>query len=290
MTKILPGKLLVSEKFESVQGEGRTSGVPAYFIRLSTCNLTCGSSIRYINSIKKGEITPDLNEPYIGDLEMANPKIWSCDTTPVWLRGDYVEFQQIIDDWKAEGIYEDICSGLIHIIWTGGEPTIKQHQESIVNFFRYWREIDPNSIKVVSGGLIETDKMNAFSEIETNGTIYIEPFLFQQLDQINCSPKLSNSGMTEKQRIVSESIKRIMEHSNYQFKFVISNEDDIFEMFETYIKPFNIPLKNVVCMPALVTQDDFFERTRWVMEMAKKYKFIGLTRLHVASWNALCGV
>jgi len=91
-------------------------------------------------------------------------------------------------------------------------------------------------------------------------------------------------------RINEKSIKRIMDHPNYQFKFVISTEDDIFEMFDTYINPFNIPLKNVVCMPGLDNRDDFFERTKWVMEMAKKYKFIGLSRMHVASWNQLTGV
>lgn len=284
MTKILPNKLLVSEKFSSIQGEGKTSGVPAYFIRLSQCNIQCGSSIRYLNSIKKGEVTPDPNQPFVGDLETQKLATWSCDTTPVWLRGDYVEFQQIIDDWKADGIYDDICNGIIHIIWTGGEPTIKQHQESIVNFEKYWREVE------FTLRFNEVINWTLFHEIETNGTVYIQDELFNILTQINCSPKLSNSGMTEKQRIVPEAIKRIMEHWNYQFKFVISNEDDIFEMFETYIKPFNIPLKNVVCMPALTSQDEFFERTRWCMEMAKKYRFIGLTRLHVAAWSALTGV
>lgn len=281
MTKILPNKLLVSEKFYSVQGEGKTSGVPAYFIRLSQCDLQCGSSIKYLNQIKKGEIEVDLNAPFVGDLE-GNSASWSCDTTPVWLRGNYVEFQEIIDDWKQEGIYEDICSGLIHIIWTGGEPTIKQHQESIVNFINYWRDFahDYDAIELLC----------PFHEIETNGRNYINENLIDELDQINCSPKLSNSGMTQKQRIVPESIKRIMEHENYQFKFVISNEDDIFEMFDTYINPFKIPLKNVVCMPALTSRDQFHERTQWCMEMAKKYKFIGLTRLHVSGWDSLTGV
>lgn len=247
----------------------------------------CGSSIRYLNSIKKGEITPDLNEPYIGDLETNGLATWSCDTTPVWLRGEYVEFQDIIDDWKKEGIYEDICSGLIHIIWTGGEPTIKQHQESIVNFNKYLLQIRwSEAIKQQSFDL----ESYLFQEIETNGTVYINDELFDYLTQINCSPKLSNSGEPEKRRIVPDAISRIMEHSNYQFKFVISNEDDIQEMFDSFIVPFNIPLKNVVCMPALTSQKDFFERTKWCMEMGKKYKFTALTRLHVASWDALTGV
>ncbi len=96
--------------------------------------------------------------------------------------------------------------------------------------------------------------------------------------------------MPKMQRLRPEVIDSIMKHSNYQFKFVVSTEDDIFEMFDTYINPLNIPLKNVVCMPGLDDQNNFHERTRWVLEMAKKYKFRGLTRLHVSAWNKTTGV
>jgi hypothetical protein len=110
------------------------------------------------------------------------------------------------------------------------------------------------------------------------------------LDQINCSPKLSNSGMTEKQRIVPDAIKRIMEHKNYQFKFVISNEEDVKELFRDFVVPFSIPLTNVVCMPGLDDVKDFEERTQFCLEMAKKYRFRGLTRLHIAAWNKTLNV
>ncbi len=54
--------------------------------------------------------------------------------------------------------------------------------------------------QVVSVG-IDSD-YNVYNEIETNGTVVIENDLFDIIDQINCSPKLANSGMTAKQRIV----------------------------------------------------------------------------------------
>jgi hypothetical protein len=96
--------------------------------------------------------------------------------------------------------------------------------------------------------------------------------------------------MTAKQRIVPAAIKRIMEHANYQFKFVISTEDDVLELFRDFVEPFNIPLKNVVCMPGLDDASNFEERTRFVMEMAKKYRFRGLTRLHIAAWDKTLNV
>jgi organic radical activating enzyme len=287
MSKIDPNKLLISSDFYSVQGEGISSGVPSYFVRLGICNLTCGMSRKFTNQLAKEEKLED-GEIFVGDLHAEGKATWTCDSTSQWLwRGEDREFQYLIDQWKEQGIYEDIRNGTIHIIWTGGEPTIKGHQEAIVNFFKYWDQVDP-----IRPG---TYGKTPFNEIETNGTVVIEDGLFELLDQINCSPKLSNSGMTEKQRINPDAIKRIMEHSLYQhslyqFKFVVSVEDDIKEIFRDFIEPFNIPLKNVVIMPGLDDVSDFEERTRFVMEMAKKYKFRGLTRLHIAAWNKTLNV
>jgi organic radical activating enzyme len=290
MSKIDPNKLLISSDFYSVQGEGISSGVPSYFVRLGICNLTCGMSRQFTNQLMKEQSLED-GEIFEGDLVKEGKATWTCDSTSQWLwRGEDKEFQYLIDRWKEEGIYDDIKNGTIHIIWTGGEPTIKGHQEAIRNFIWYWKSIDPSINKIESGGLIYTDKITAFSEIETNGTVYIDHPLWIQLDQINCSPKLSNSGMTEKQRINPEAIKRIMQHNNYQFKFVISNEEDIKELFRDFVVPFSIPLSNVVCMPGLDDVANFEERTQFVLEMAKKYKFRGLTRLHIAAWNKTLNV
>ena len=279
MSKIDPSKLLISSDFYSVQGEGISTGIPSYFVRLGLCNLTCGMSRKFTNTLLKETLLAD-GEILKGDLELEGKATWTCDSISQWLwRGENKEFQYLIDQWKEEGVYGNILNGNIHIIWTGGEPTIKGHQESIVNFHNYWKNLM---------GLYDMSKV--FNEIETNGTIVIDQPLFKYLQQINCSPKLSNSGMTEKQRIVPAAIKRIMEHSNYQFKFVISTEDDVKELFRDFVVPFNIPLKNVVCMPGLDSQTDFHERTQFVLEMAKKYKFRGLTRLHISAWDKTLNV
>jgi len=277
MSKIDPNKLLISSDFYSVQGEGISSGVPSYFVRLGICNLTCGMSRAFANNLAKEQKLED-GEIFVGDLHAEGKATWTCDSTSQWLwRGEDKEFQYLIDRWKEQGIYDDILNGNIHIIWTGGEPTIKGHQDAICNFFKYWNLTGEHSWQV-------------YNEIETNGTVYIDEPLFMNINQINCSPKLANSGMTEKQRINPEAIKRIMQHNNYQFKFVISTEDDVKELFRDFVEPFNIPLKNVVCMPGLDDQDDFHERTNFVLEMAKIYKFRGLTRLHISAWNKTLNV
>lgn len=275
------GKLLIAEDFYSLQMEGITTGYPAYFIRLANCNLSCGASGAFVNKFKRGEVEHDPGS-FKGDLHASGDASWTCDTIPIWARGVERDYDYLIQKWKDLGIYDDIKSGIIHIIWTGGEPTIPMHQKAIVGFHNYWSNI------VFSG----TDYLeySPYVEIETNGTIIIDPELMEQLDQINCSPKLANSGMPAVSRIKPLAINAIKSHLNYQFKFVVSTEDDIKEVFDTFIKPMEIPLRYVVMMPGLDSRADYFERTKFIAEMAIKYKFIGLSRQHIAVWDKTTGV
>jgi organic radical activating enzyme len=284
MSTIDPNKLLISSDFYSVQGEGKSTGVPSYFIRLGLCNLTCGMSNRFLKNLINGKELAD-GEIFKGDLELEGKATWTCDSTSQWAwRGENKDFQYLIDTWKEQGIYQDILDGTIHLIWTGGEPAMKKHQEAIENFFTYWARYESDE-----RGLLKVNFF-VYNEIETNGTVEFTPAMLNLIDQINCSPKLENSGMTAKQRIKPEVITQIMEHRNYQFKFVVSTEDDVKEVFRDFVEPFNIPLKRVVCMPGLDDQADFHERTQFVLEMAKKYKFTGLTRLHISAWDKTLNV
>jgi organic radical activating enzyme len=234
-----------------------------------------------MNTIVKEKQLED-GEIFEGDLQAEGKASWTCDSISQWAwRGEDKDFDYLLDRWEEQGIYADILGGVIHIIWTGGEPTIPAHQQAINNFTRHWFSIDE---------LLSEPGVMPYYEIETNGTFYIEDELFGTLDQINCSPKLENSGMTKKQRIVPEAIERIMQHDNYQFKFVISTEEDVQEIYRDFIVPFDIPLKNVVCMPGMDKQEDFHERTQFVLEMAKKYRFRGLTRLHISAWDKTLNV
>lgn len=259
--------LNISEDFYSIQGEGHTSGYPAYFIRLSGCNLLCG-----------GEN---------GALVKAGKATWFCDTIPVWRKGTVRDFNYLRNRWIEQNIFPWILSGRVHLIWTGGEPTIKRHQESIVSFLN-WLYSDRQTLALAE--TLPVGVPQTFNEIETNGTLYIEDDLFQNIEQINCSVKLSNSGIEKEKRIVSSSLERIMQHENYWFKFVISTEADLDEIQEDFVVPFNIPTERVLMMPGLDCQKNFHERTRFCLEMAKKYGFVGLTRLHVTAWDKTTGV
>lgn len=269
--------LSLSESFYSIQGEGITSGVPSVFIRLRGCNFMCGG--------------PG------GSLMKAGKATWWCDTEAVWRQGKQTPFTDLMANWEKEDILDWIAVGRVHLIWTGGEPTMPKHQKDIVACLKYFEDYvskrgnsdNPLYYRRTHSPSIRVLQEATYNELETNGSIYIEDELFQRLAQINCSPKLSNSGMAKEKRIVPEAIERIKAH-RHQFKFVISTEDDVKEIINDFVEPFEIDPTNVCMMPGLDAQVNFHERTRFCMEVAKKYGFLGLTRLHVSAWDKTTGV
>jgi len=260
--------LSLSENFYSVQCEGASTGYPAYFIRLKGCNLMCGG---------KG-----------GSLMAEGKATWWCDSEAVWRQGKKTDIQVLIDDWESENILDWVLDGRVHLIWTGGEPTLKKHQKDIVKCIKYLNNTYSKTDHDLGG--VRIRKLPLYNEIETNGTQYIEDDLFAELNQINCSVKLANSGMAYVDRYQVAPLKRIMSHSNYWFKFVISEENDMDEITQQFIEPLKIPANKVLMMPGLDNQDNFHERTEFCLQMAKKYGYVGLTRLHISAWNQTTGV
>ena len=191
-------------------------------------------------------------------------------------------FYDVTAAWKEADILDWVLKGRVHIIWTGGEPTLPKHQKDIVEFLDYLHDKFEDTIGRWA--------RPCFNEIETNGTQYIEDDLYDVTDQINCSVKLSNSGEPFEKRFCMIALDRIMSHPNYWFKFVISEEDDLREIENTFVKPLKIPAERVLMMPGLDAQKNYHERTLFCMEMAKKYGYTGLTRLHVSAWDRTTGV
>lgn len=124
-------KLSISEVFYSIQGEGKTIGVPSVFVRLGGCNLLCG-----------GQGTQF-------DGELHNGATWRCDTIEVWMKAQRKSFDEILSDECVHAIRNGA-----NIIITGGEPTLQA--KAVTEFIQYVK----NNINI-----------DVYVEIETNGTI-----------------------------------------------------------------------------------------------------------------------
>ena len=94
--------LPIAESFFSIQGEGITTGKPAYFVRLKDCNLTCGASRNFVKTIKDG--APTIPGSFQGDLHKEGKASWTCDTIPVWLFGEKKPFSYLLDKWNNHKI------------------------------------------------------------------------------------------------------------------------------------------------------------------------------------------
>lgn len=283
----------IAQDFFSVQCEGDTTGVPSYFVRLSGCNLSCGMSAKSISALHKHlNNNPDISgsselDREYGDLLKEGKATWVCDTISVWLNGKETDFEALEKRFADACVLDRILKGDVHIIWTGGEPTMPHHQKSIMQFLDWLNNKYPQAW--------------VYSEIETNGSLvvdekfykhrYIDPKVFKPyIQQINCSAKLANSGMEKNRRINPEAIKQIMSHWNYWFKFVVSKEDDIKEIQEDFQKPFKIADQRIIIMPGVDALADLSERTNFLFEMSKKYGYRGITRSQVLAWDRVTGV
>lgn len=162
-------KIAISEVFYSIQGEGKTVGIPSVFVRLGGCNLMCGG----------------MGTQFDGELH--NGAEFRCDTVEVWMKATAKEVQEIL----PQDCIDAIKNGA-HVILTGGEPTMQQG--ALEEFIRYIRH---------------NIYANAYFEIETNGTIMPSDFLFEQINLWNCSPKLRNSGMDNSMTYKPEVIKEL---------------------------------------------------------------------------------
>lgn len=162
-------KLAVSEVFYSIQGEGKTVGIPSVFVRLGGCNLMCGG----------------MGTQFDGELH--NGAEFRCDTVEVWMKATSKETHEIL----PQDCVEAIRNGA-HVILTGGEPTMQQ--AGLYEFISYVKT---------------TINQNAYFEVETNGTIMPNEFLLEQIDLWNCSPKLRNSGMDNAMTYKPDVIKEL---------------------------------------------------------------------------------
>lgn len=188
-------KIAISEVFYSIQGEGKTVGIPSVFIRLGGCNLMCGG----------------MGTQF--DKELHNGAEWRCDTVEVWMKAQSKEINKVLPNDCIQAIKNGA-----HIILTGGEPLMQQTQlEEFIKYIKFELGIE-----------------KPFFEVETNGTIIPNDYLTNNINLWNCSPKLSNSG-NDKSITYKPDVIKHLNNLNTIFKFVVSKEKDWEEIKKDYL-------------------------------------------------------
>jgi 7-carboxy-7-deazaguanine synthase len=240
------------EIFHSIQGEGKSLGVPSVFVRTTLCNLHC---------------------------------VW-CDTDYTW-NWQGTRFAHVNDadpayrkfdkrEWVTERDIDEVATRVAqypcrNVILTGGEPLLQQ--PGLVALMHALRAHDP-----------------AYRfETETNGTLQPTPEFDAAIDQYNVSPKLANSGNTVRLRERPLIYRFFAAHPKASFKFVVAERSDLAEVLALTTR-YQIPAEKVWLMPMASTRAALARRRQWLVEVCKAYNFRFSDRLHIEIWGKKKGV
>jgi 7-carboxy-7-deazaguanine synthase len=248
-------KIAVSEYFYSLQGEGRTMGIPAIFLRLTGCNLMCGGY-----GVEK-------------DGVLRNGATWVCDTIAVWMKGTTYTFAELVNKMNEEIQFIQRLKSGVHLVITGGEPLLQQKR--MLHFLQYLEE-EYDCVPIV--------------EVETNATLTPLDLLDARVHYWNCSPKLKNSGMLEQERIKEEALRYFAQRPKSMFKFVIAEKSDFEELWLDYIESGILPKAQLVLMPAADSLEQLLIQNKMVAELCIQHQIRMCTRMHVEIWDQLTGV
>lgn len=195
--------------------------------------------------------------PYTWDWKGKNGKVYNAKEETVGLTIDQI-VGQITDNIQ-------LPKGS-HVVITGGEPLLQQTKLLVL--------------------LKELKKLGYKIELETNGTINVRNNeFFKYVDFVNCSPKLSNAGMSLETTIKNETIQQIKKYSkSYIFKFVIQTEHDLVEV-DNIVSKNKLPKEKIWIMPEGKTRDTHYKNLVLLADKIIEHGYNLSTRLHVLLWS-----
>ena len=193
-----------------------------------------------------------------------------CDSFISWSVKNKMTFAEIYQMMEEKGYIEHLRNRAIFKL-TGGEPIISEKQllkfmEAFVERYGFTPRID----------------------FETNATIQPdERWVTEFGATFTTSPKLTTNGDPEEKTYKPEVLRWHVDH-NSGFKFVITSDRDIEEIWRKYVEDdlgINVPLQRVWFMPCCGSRKEHIERARAVAEYAKAMHVNFSPRLHLLVYD-----
>jgi organic radical activating enzyme len=191
-----------------------------------------------------------------------------CDSFISWSVKNKFTVNEVLDLLDSQGFTKHLINGSIWKI-TGGEPLIQQK----------------NLLELVR----EFTKRNGFIphiDFETNATILPDEAWRVYGATFTTSPKMSNNGDPEEKRY-KPAVLRWHIHNGSGFKFVISNENDLKEVFEKYIEHPDVlvPSNRVWLMPCCGSREEHIKVAPLIAEFCKHHDLKFSPRLQLVIWD-----
>ncbi len=209
-------------------------------------------------------------------LAICNLKCSWCDTKYTWDWKNYDINTEIKETSICEIAEKITLSNKRHVVITGGEPLLQQ--AILVSLLRLLKSTRGN----------ESNSNTYFIEVETNGTLVPIKEMVELVNQWNVSPKTSNSLNNQMginlEKLYDKSLLFYKDLQNTSFKFVIDKLWDLIEV-DNIIKKYGLPKDQVILMPQGTTDVEIMDKSKWIMNYAKKNNLVFSTRLQVLLWG-----
>ena len=201
-------------------------------------------------------------------ISEASP--YGCDSYISWSKKNKYTFDEMFEFYEKNNLIEHLKNRAIWKI-TGGEPTLRQEpllrfMEAFANRYNFLPRID----------------------FETNATVQPDDrWITEFKATFTTSPKLTTNGDPEEKTYKPEVLKWHKEH-NSGFKFVITSDRDIEEIWRKYVNDengINVPLNRIWFMPCCGSREEHIEKAPAVAEYAKAMHVNFSPRLHLLIWN-----
>jgi len=238
--------LKISEIFYSIQGEGKRSGYPSFFIRTNFCNLRCNFSGGNLCDTAYTSWNPDDKE---------NLGIISID--------------EIISEYKKFFTND--------VVITGGEPAMQS--DELKELCIKLKQVN-NSVFIT----IETNGTIYDEFAQFTNLMSISPKLKSSIpysteyENMHSANRINIETLTKFHRDYENKIYDI------QWKFVICDENDINEIIELQ-KLIGFKNENIFLMPEGISEEEITGKRKIVSELCLKYEMNYTDRLHILLWG-----
>lgn len=202
--------------------------------------------------------------------------IW-CDTPHTWnwkgtafVHPDKYEKEKEVHPMESTEVLTRLNSTKMDaLVISGGEPLLQQKQLLPL--------------------LTELKASGWWVEVETNGTVPLRPQFIGLVDQINCSPKLSNSLDTLKLRIHEHTLRSLASEPKVNFKFVVATDSDVVEALQL-VADLKLNQREVRLMPECRTRQELHDKEPWLQKVCEANRLIYCTRLSILQVETKRGV
>lgn len=241
----------ISELFYSIQGEGKRTGVPSFFIRTNFCNLRCKFSSGNLCDTSYTSWFPD-DKKNLGELEIED------------ITNEYGKFN---------------CRD---IVISGGEPTM--YLEELQELCSAIKNID-NNIFIT----IETNGTDIGDFVKDIDLMSISPKLSSSIPFGTEYEKMHEKNRMNMEAFKSYSELKAKNLIDIQWKFVYSTDDDIKEIKELQISA-GFKDADVYLMPEGICEEDLTRNRLKTIEACIKNNFNYTDRIHILAWGNKRGV